>query len=217
MKHCCEDKADALRMLRERQGRVLKLLLTVNAVMFAVEVVAGLWSRSTALLGDSLDMFGDAAVYAATLHVLDRGPLWKARAAVLKGMVMALFGTVVLVEAAGKAIGQVVPDAGTMGIVGALALAANVGCLALLMRHRRDDINMKSAWACSRNDIIANVAVIGAAVAVGQFGSWWPDVLVGAGIAALFLITALSVVREGIRSIREHRAHGVLGRASGTP
>jgi cation diffusion facilitator family transporter len=214
MRHCCEDKAAALRGLRERQARVLKLLLLVNSAMFVVEVVAGLLSRSTALLGDSLDMFGDAAAYAASLYVLDRGTVWRARASILKGTVMALFGVVVLVEAGPKAISQVVPHAETMGIVGALALAANVGCLVLLLRHRRDDINMKSAWTCSRNDIIANVALIGAAIAVGQSGSWWPDILVGAGIALLFLLTAVSVIREGIRSLRDHRGHLAYDRAS---
>jgi Co/Zn/Cd efflux system component len=214
MKHCCEDKTAALRGLRLRQARVLKVLLVVNSAMFLVEVVAGLLSRSTALLGDSLDMFGDAAVYAASLYVLDRGAVWRARASILKGIVMALFGVAVLVEAALKAIDQVVPHAETMGIVAALALAANVGCLALLLRHRRDDINMKSAWTCSRNDIIANVALIGAAIAVGQFGSWWPDILVGAGIALLFLVTAVSVVREGIRSLRGQGGHLAYDRAS---
>jgi len=92
MKHCCEDKAEALRALRHRQRRVLTLMLGINAGMFAVELVGGLFSRSTALLGDSLDMFGDAMVYALSLYALDRGDLWRARATLAKGFVMLALG-----------------------------------------------------------------------------------------------------------------------------
>ncbi len=88
-----------------------------------------------------------------------------------------------------------------MGFVGFLALSANVTCLLLLRRHRADDINMQSAWICSRNDIIANVAVLGAAVAAGVLESRWPDIVVGAGIAVLFLISASAVLAFGLRGL----------------
>lgn len=115
MKHCCEDKADALAALRGRQGRVLKIVLAVNAIMFVVEVVAGVLGRSTALLGDSLDMFGDAFVYGVTLFALHRSAAWKAKAAVTKGVVMAIFAVGVLAEVAHKVVAGVVPAPETMG------------------------------------------------------------------------------------------------------
>lgn len=202
MKHCCEDKAEALNALRERQGRVLKLVLAVNATMFVVELVAGLRGKSTALLGDSLDMFGDAVVYGVSLYAIQRAPVWRAKASLVKGSVMALFGVAVLVEAVIKALSGVVPHASTMGAIGVLALAANVGCLVLLFRHQEDDINMKSAWICSRNDIIANVTVIGAALVVRVSGSFWPDVVVGVGIAGLFLMSAVGILRESLVQLR---------------
>jgi Co/Zn/Cd efflux system component len=203
MKHCCEDKAEALQALQERQGRTIRVVLAINALMFFVEAGAGVAARSTALLGDSLDMLGDALVYGATLLAFTRGARAKAKAAVVKGGVMLLLGGLVLVEAVSKIVGGALPDGGTMGIIGAVALTANVTCLLLLFRHRGDDINMSSAWICSRNDIIANVAVVLAALAVGAFESRWPDVLVGLVIAGLFLVSAIGVLGDGLKALRD--------------
>lgn len=216
MKHCCQNKAEALAQLRTRQRRVLEVVLAVNATMFVIEVVAGLLGRSSALLGDSLDMLGDSAVYGVSLYVLDRGPAWRARASLLKGALMALFGLAVLVEVVQKTTGRVMPEATTMGGIGVVALAANVACLVLLLRHRQDDINMRSSWICSRNDIIANVAVIGAALVVRASGSWWPDALVGAGIAVLFLLSAVGVLRDGLNALRASAQHAPIAGRSPT-
>lgn len=203
--HCCDDKADELGALRERHARVLGVVLALNATMFAVELAAGIASRSSALLADSLDMLGDAVVYAFSLFVLWRSARWKAGASVLKGSVMALFGIGVLVETVRRAIDGAEPIAGTMGTVGALALAANAACLLLLLRHRQDDLNMRSTWLCSRNDVIANLAVLAAAGAVAFTRSRWPDVVVGAAIAGLFLHSSLGVLRDGTRALRSLR------------
>lgn len=202
MKQCCENKTDALRALDVRQRRTIRVVLTINAAMFAVEAAAGVAARSTALLGDSLDMLGDALVYGATLYAFARGARAKAKAAVAKGAMMLLLGGLVLTEAISKVATDTVPQVTTMGFVGALALTANVTCLVLLMRHRADDINMQSAWICSRNDIIANVAVLIAALAAGVLESRWPDIVVGAGIAVLFLISAGAVLASGLRALR---------------
>jgi len=199
MDSCCEDKSSELARLRDDQSRVLYLVLAVNATMFLVEFVAGWIAGSTALLGDSLDMFGDASVYAITLFVLNRGPRARAGAALLKGAFMLLFGLVVIAEALRRLWLQEVPAAGWMGTVGALALLANAVCFALLYRHRSDDLNMRSTWLCSRNDLFANTSVIAAAVLVALTGSLWPDVLVGLAIAALFLHSAWQVIREALR------------------
>lgn len=201
MKHCCDDKAAELGELRGRQARVLGIVLAINAAMFAVEAVGGLVAGSTALLADSLDMLGDASVYALTLWVLHRGARWRARAAMIKGIVMGAFGVGVLAQAALQLAGGAVPAVHTMGAIGALALAANIACLLFLYRHRSDDINLRSTWLCSRNDIIANVAVLGAAGMVAALDSGWPDILVGALIAALFLLSAAGIVSDARREL----------------
>ena len=201
MDPCCEAKTDELAGLRRRQGRVLVTVLAVNVVMFGVEFTAGLLSGSTALLADSLDMLGDSLVYAFSLYVLHRGLAWRARAALAKGLIMAAFGVGVLVEAGIRMRAGVPPLVPTMAAVGALALLANAWCFALLWRHRGDDINLRSTWLCSRNDLVANGAVLVAAALVAWSGSVWPDLLVGVAIAVLFLRTAGSVLRDALAEL----------------
>lgn len=146
MDSCCEDKAGELVQLRASQSRVLYIALAINAVMFFVEFTAGWIAGSTALLGDSLDMFGDASVYALTLFVLDRSRRARAGAALIKGGFMLLFGMVVVSDAIRKLLIQEVPDAQWMGVIGVLALIANGICFVMLYRHRADDLNMRSTW-----------------------------------------------------------------------
>jgi cation diffusion facilitator family transporter len=205
MDDCCEAKGSELALLRESQGRVLVIVLVVNIAMFCVEFAAGLLSGSTALLGDSLDMLGDSLVYGFSLYVLHRSQTWRARAAVAKGVIMAAFGVGVLIEAGFRLSAGVPPLAPAMAAIGALALAANTYCFVLLWRHRADDINLRSTWLCSRNDLIANGAVLIAAALVAWSHSIWPDVMVGAGIAGLFLRTAFVVLRESFAELGSAR------------
>jgi Co/Zn/Cd efflux system component len=137
--------------------------------------------------------------------VLGRGALWEARAAALKGGVMLAFGLGVAAEAVAKAFRDVVPRAEAMGVVGVIALVANAACLLLLLRHRTDGINMRSTWLCSRNDVVANVGVLLAAAGVAVLDSRWPDLLVGATIAALFLGSAFGVLRDSVRAFGKVR------------
>jgi Co/Zn/Cd efflux system component len=160
MDECCEVRE----IPRAQRGAPRRLV--INAAMFLVESTAGVLAHSTALFADSIDMLGDAIVYGFSLYVIGRGALWQARAALLKGIVMAAFGVGVLVQVAVKIAQGLAPSVEVMGAVGVLAFAANLCCLALLWRRRGDDINMRSAWICSRNDVIGNAAVLVAA------GAW---------------------------------------------
>jgi cation diffusion facilitator family transporter len=202
MDACCEAKEEELRALRVKQKGVLTLVLIINALLFVVEATAGLLANSTALLADSLDMLGDALVYGFSLYVLWRSTEWKAKAALFKGGIMALFGVGVLMEAVHKTLAGAVPDAGVMGAVGLLVLLGNGLCFLLLYRHRSDDLNMRSTWLCSRNDIIANLSVLVAALGVKFMDSGWPDIVVGAAIAALFLKSAFTVLRESLGELK---------------
>lgn len=195
MADCCNHAACEIEKLRERQRATLKAVLAINVLMFGVEGVAGWLAASTALLGDALDMLGDALVYGFSLYVVARGDAWKAVSAFVKGGIMAGFGLFVLGQAAYKFLHPEVPAFETIGLIGLLALAANAGCLGLLWRHRGEDVNMRSVWLCSRNDIVANLSVL-AAAGVWRTGAQWPDLLVGLGIAALFLRSAVHVLRD---------------------
>lgn len=211
MEDCCIDKACALEKLRAREATVLRLVLVINAVMFVVELASGLFAGSVALLADSLDMLGDALVYGFSLYVVARGPIWKARAAAAKAAVMGLFGAFVFGQLVYKLVFPQLPKFETMGAVGALALVSNCVCFALLWRHRADDINMRSVWLCSRNDLIANVSVLLAAGAVWMTLSPLPDKLVGGLICAVFFRSAFLVAREARAELRRKgRAEPVL-------
>lgn len=199
--NCCEDKSCEVTALRESHSRVLWIVLAINALMFMVEGVAGILAHSTSLLADALDMLGDALVYGFSLFVIARSLRWQAGAAMAKGAFMLVFGLGVLAEAGYKTFHPIMPGVGTMGAIGALALAANVICFALLYRHRADNLNMRSTWLCSRNDVIANVGVLVAAGATYLLVSRWPDIIVGCIIAALFLRSAFSVLRDATRAL----------------
>jgi len=202
MADCCNDKACEIDALRGRQSSTLKIVLGINAVMFVVELTAGLLGNSISLVADSLDMLGDAMVYGFSLYVVARSATMKARAALLKGIIMAAFGFFVLGQALYRIAYPQLPVFETIGAIGLLALAANGTCFLLLWRHRADDINMSSVWLCSRNDIIANVSVLFAAVGVWLTRSGWPDILIGLALAALFLRSALHVLREASKKLR---------------
>ena len=190
MKDCCEVRVD----VPERQRRLLWIVLCINGAMFLVELIAGITARSTALLADSVDMLGDAIVYGFSLYVVARGAEWQARAARLKGLIMAAFGVGVLAQVVTKLLHGLQPNAETMGVVGSLALAANTVCLVMLWRRRDDDVNMRSAWMCSLNDVAGNAGVIVAGAAVALTASGWPDLLVGLLIAGMFCASAASIL-----------------------
>ena len=200
MDHCCEKKTEEIARLQGRHSRVLYTVLWINAAMFFIEGIAGVVAHSTALLADALDMLGDALVYGFSLFVLTRSARWQAGAAFAKGVFMMAFGLAVLGEAAYKIIHPVLPSVETMGFVGGLALAANLVCFLMLYRYRGDNLNMKSTWLCSRNDLIANVGVLFAAFGTYAFSSQAPDVAVGLAIASLFLHSAGLVVNQSLRS-----------------
>jgi Co/Zn/Cd efflux system component len=173
-------------------------VLWINAAMFLAELVAGLVAHSTALLADSVDMLGDAILYGFSLHVIGRGPQWQARGALLKGGIMTAFGVAVLVEIVTKLARGLTPEASIMWGTALVALLANSAVLAILWRLRDEDINMRSAWLCSRNDVIVNGGVLLAALGVSLTASAWPDILVGLTIAVLFAVSAAAVIRQAL-------------------
>jgi len=185
-----------------RYRRILWIALALNAAMFAVEIGAGFRSGSVSLLADAIDFFGDAANYGVTLAVLSMGLVWRARAALLKGVSMLGFGVFVAGKAAWSAVQGVPPEALTMGVVGTLALAVNVAVAVMLYAFREGDANMRSVWLCSRNDANGNVAVMLAALAVFGTGTPWPDLAVAAGMAYLAISGGWSVLRQARGELR---------------
>ena len=176
--------------------RVLWIALVANAAMFLVEVVAAAWSGSSALAADAADFLGDSANYALSLGAIALGGAWISRVALLKGAAMSIYGVAVLAYAAWRAWLGVPPEPITMSVVGTLALLVNFGVAVLLYRFREGDANMQSVWLCTRNDVIANIAVLVAAAGVFGTSTVWPDVAVAAILALLGLSSGRIVLQR---------------------
>ncbi|VWX34837.1 Cation transporter [Limnobacter sp. 130] len=207
--HCPADEAAKSTAVDGGFRKVLWIALIANAAMFFIEVGASWSAGSVSLLADSLDFGGDAANYALSLFVLGMALQTRAKAALLKGISMGLYGTGVLAFAGYAAFQGDVPAYATMGLVAVLALAVNVGVAAIQYRYRNGDSNMRSVWLCSRNDAIGNLAVLGAAVLVGVTQAAWPDLLVAALMASLGLSSSVTVIRQARSEINSTvvRAH----------
>jgi Co/Zn/Cd efflux system component len=179
----------------ETEARTLWVLLSINAVMFVVELVAGWLAESTGLIADSLDMLADATVYAVALYAVGRSAMLKRRAAHLTGWLQVTLGLGALGEVLRRLVFGSTPEAPTMMGIALLALAANVTCLLLIARHRHYGVHMMAVFICSANDVIANAGVIAAGALVAGTGSNVPDLVIGAVIGAVVLVGGIRILR----------------------
>jgi len=197
---CCENpKFDGL---SPAYKRALLLVIAINGVMFIVEMLAGFASGSQALKADALDFGGDTATYAISLAVLAAPIGVRARASLFKGASLAAIAGFILITTALRFFGGETPEAQTMGIIGLVALLANVASVFILLRWRDGDSNVRSVWLCSRNDAIGNVGVIAAGATVALSGSAWPDLIVAALLATLFLKSSASIISQARQELR---------------
>jgi Co/Zn/Cd efflux system component len=202
---CSQDTCSSTVATTGRYRTVLWIVLGINAAMFLVEIIAGVAAGSAALQADALDFFADASNYGISLFVLGMSLRWRAGAALVKGGSMGLFGLWVIGSVIWHGVQGTVPGWHTMGIVGTIALLANALCLVLLYAWRDGDANMRSVWICSRNDVIANFAVLAAAFGVFGSGTGWPDIIVAAVMAFLAIHGAITITRQALGELREDR------------
>src|SRR5690348_7442072 len=203
--HCCghhHEDPGASPLQQAAYRRVLWWVLAINAAMFSVEIGAGLAAGSAALQADALDFLGDAANYAVSLLVVGMALRYRAMAALAKGATMAAFGLWVIGITVWNAVQGTLPLAFTMGAVGLTALAANAASFGLLWTYRGGDANMRSAWVCTRNDVLGNLAVLLAALGVFGTGAGWPDLIVAGIMAALAVQGAVTVMKQSLGELR---------------
>lgn len=189
--------------------RILWIALLVNAAMFGVEVYGGWVSGSVSLLADAVDFFGDAANYAVSLFVLGMAAVWRSRTALAKGVTMGAYGLFVVGSAAWSFFAGTVPEHTTMGVIGSIALAANLAVAVLLFAYRNGDANMRSVWLCTRNDVIGNVAVLLAALGVFGTGSGWPDIAVALVMGVLGLTAARTVIGHAYQELKTNQSQTI--------
>ncbi|MDH5660387.1 MAG: cation transporter [Gammaproteobacteria bacterium] len=202
MSKCCNQDC-SIDPLHEKQRRTLHIVLGINVVMFIVIVIAAIVGKSTALMADGLDNFGDALTYALSLYAVSRGATVKAKVALFKGFLILLAAIIVAIQIVYKLFVPSIPIFEIMGIFSLLGLTANSLCLLLLWRHRDEDINMNSVWECSRNDIATNLSVFVAAGAVWFTGSGWPDIVVALGLVWLLMSSAIRVISSAMFELRK--------------
>mgnify|MGYP001793501285 CR=1 FL=1 len=214
MAGCCENKN--FDGVSPAYRRALLAVIAINAVMFVVEMSAGMMSGSQALKADALDFAGDTATYALSLFVIGASLRTRAIASLIKGGSLAVIAIAVLTMTLLRVLNGAPPEAATMGVVGFLALTANVASVLILLRWRDGDSNVRSVWLCSRNDAIGNVGVIGAGGLVALTGAAWPDLLVAVLLAGLFLKSASAITLQALRELKsaDHSHSAEAGSAS---
>lgn len=198
---CCQPTID-IAALQSRQRRVLMIVLAVNAATFLMMIAAAAVSGSSSLLSGALDNFGDAMTYLLSLLVVGASGAAKARVALFKGVLILATALAVAVQIGWRMLNPDTPLFEAMGIAALVNLAANLLCLRLLAPYRKADVNMASAWECSRNDVWEGIAVFAAALAVWVLDAGWPDLVIATGLLALFLRSSVRVLRNAWRELR---------------
>lgn len=199
---CCQGTID-VSVLQERQRRVLIVVLTINVATFFMMVAAAVISGSSSLLSGALDNFGDSMTYVLSLAVIGATNTAKAKVALFKGLMILAAALAVAFQIGWRAFHPETPIFETMGVAGLLNLGANVFCLRLLTPYRDGDVNMSSAWECSRNDVTEGFVVIAATLAVWAFQSGWPDLVAAVALLIVFLRSVFRVVYGAWQDMHE--------------
>ncbi|MBI1326340.1 MAG: cation transporter [Alphaproteobacteria bacterium] len=208
MDSCC-GHANNLRFdgMDKRYIRTLWIVIIINALMFVVEMAGGTAADSMGLQADALDFFADTVTYGITLWAIGKPLSVRANAAFMKGISLVVIAAYVLLASLYRVFVLETPVALTMGIIGALAFAANLASVLLLYRYRKGDSNIQSVWLCSRNDMIGNAVIILAAAGVYATASPWPDLAIAFLLAGLFMNSAIKILRQSIQERKEARHH----------
>lgn len=182
--------------------RALWIAVLLNIGYGAVEMVGGFLAGSQALKADALDFLGDGSITLMGLLAISWGAAWRARAAFVQGAFLATLGIAVLAMTTYRVVVLQTPEAELMGAFAIVALTVNAAAAMVLMKHRTGDANVRAVWLFSRNDALANLAVVIAAGVVWLTGSAWPDLIVAAIIAGIFLHSAFEILRDSLRELR---------------
>lgn len=204
MSACCQNQPE-FSGLDDSYKRRLWIIIALNFSMFIIEIGASGFAESQSLQADALDFLGDTFTYSISLLVIGSAASIRSKAALLKGASLLLMGTWVLGSTVYRTFAESTPHAETIGAVGLLALIVNLFCVFLLTQYRDGDANVRSVWLCSRNDAIGNIAVIIAALGVWGTATKWPDLIVAAIMATLFVVSAFQITRQASHELASEK------------
>lgn len=202
---CCSGGVPVFDGVDPRYKRILWTVIAINAAMFVIEMAAGKLAGSQALQADALDFLADTVTYGLSLAVIGASLRTRATAALFKGLSLSLMALWVFGSTVYQTLVLGVPSAEVMGIIGFMALAANLGSVALLLPYKDGDANVRSVWLCSRNDAIGNVIVMAAALGVWGTATAWPDLIVAAVMAGIFLTSSIQILRQALAEYRQEQ------------
>lgn len=201
---CHADESRAAVDAAYRRALWIVALLNLGFGMF--EIIGGFVAGSQALKADALDFLGDGSITLVGLFALGWVQRSRDRVALLQGLFLASLGVGVVGMAVWRSFNAISPEAGIMGGLGIAGLFINVSAALALVRFREiGDANARAIWLFSRNDALANIAVIIAAVLVAWFKTAWPDLIVAGVIAVLFLHSAWQIIGGSLGELREPR------------
>jgi len=183
--------------------RALWIVVVLNGAMFLVGGAVAFFGRSVSVQADALDFLGDTVATGVGVVLIGAAAQVRNRVAFWQGAALGGLGLFTLGSALWRAIFAVIPAATAMGLYGVVGLIINVTSALLLLSHRDGDATARAVWLYSRNDAIGNIAVLAASGAVAWTGSRWPDVVVGATLAALFLHAAYAILRQASKEAKE--------------
>lgn len=184
-------------------ARALWIVVILNVGYGLVEMAGGLLAGSQALKADALDFLGDGLITMLGLLAIGWSLTWRARSALIQGVFLGLLGLGVLATTAYRVFVMHAPESEIMGVLGAIALLVNIAAVLVLLPHRAGDANVRAVWLFSRNDAIGNVAVVVAAALVAWFDSAWPDLIVAAIIAVLFLQSSWQIIADARSDLQQ--------------
>lgn len=201
--------------MNEDDRRRLVNVMSLNLAMFFAETLAGQIAGSQSLQADALDFFAYGATYGLSLWAIGRPASARAAAAIIKGGGFVVMGLWVAATTLYHFFVGTPPDAGTMGMIGIVALGANAYGVWLLSARKGEDANIGSAWLSARNDTIGNAAVIIAAGLVAVLGSGAPDLIVAGVMVVLFLSSAFPMLQKALENWRELKEADAFPRGHG--
>lgn len=200
---CCPKGVPVFDGVDPRYKRILWTVIGINGAMFLGEMAAGQLAGSQALKADALDFLADTVTYGLSLAVIGASLRTRATAALAKGVSLSLMALWVFGSTLYQTLILGLPKAEVMGVIGLLALAANLASVLLLRPYKDGDANVRSVWLCSRNDAIGNIIVMVAALAVWGTATAWPDLLVAAIMAGIFLTSSVQILRQAWTEYRD--------------